>query len=58
MPFGVFNLFFPVVVGALLAPATLDGRDDGASTAEAPLVGAESFATWGVSAAERARSHG
>jgi hypothetical protein len=58
MPLGVFNLFFPVVLQAVLAPANQNGRDDGAGTTEAPLVGAEAFATWGISPAERARSHG
>ena len=56
MSFGVINLFFHVVVGVLLAPATTTRRDDGASTDKPPLVGGEDFATWGVS--ERARSHG
>ena len=56
MPFGVIHLFFPVVVGALLAPATTIRRDNGASTNKPPLVGSEDFATWGLP--ERARSHG
>lgn len=58
MPFGVLHLFFPVVLEAALAPANQNGRDDGVSATEAPLVGAEAFATWGISPAERARGHG
>lgn len=56
MPFGVIHLFFPVVVGVLLAPAPTTRRDDGADTDKPPLVGGEDFATWGLP--ERARSHG
>ncbi len=56
MPFGVLNLFFPVVVSALFAPATSTRRDDGADTDKPPLVGGEDFAQWG--APERARCHG
>lgn len=56
MQFGVIHLFFPVVVGALLAPATIIRRDDGADTDSPTLVGDEDFATWGTP--ERARSHG
>jgi hypothetical protein len=56
MPFSVVNLFFPVVIGALLAPATTN-RSDGTGSNEPPLVGIEEFATVGL-ARERARGHG
>lgn len=56
MSFEVLHLFFPVVVGVLLAPATTTSRDDGAGMNKPPLVGGEDFATWG--APDRARSHG
>lgn len=58
MAFGLLNLFFSVVVEAAMAPANQNGRGDGAGSTEAPPVGEEAVATWGINPAERARGHG